>query len=175
MMGDYTSERMTEPEPGAELIYDRFVSKLRSRQDRAENGRIVIKGSELSWQQSRQGRLKFYLNSQEDPGDPTDESALQDWDVFIHDIRTHSGAHRHQGGLVIYVIEGSGYTIVEGERVDWAAGDLLLLPVVPGGVEHQHFSDDDERPAKWIAFIYRPLHNAVGSYIEQVSTSPDFA
>src|SRR5439155_811034 len=78
---------------------------------------------------------------------------LVDWNVFVQDIRVHSGKHRHQGGLVIYIMEGEGYSVVDGERHDWEAGDLLLLPVKKGGVEHQHFNKDDAHPAKWIAFI----------------------
>ena len=33
---------------------------------------------------------------------------LQDWRIFVHDIKTHSGKHCHQGGLVIYVLESKG-------------------------------------------------------------------
>ena len=32
---------------------------------------------------------------------------------------TKSGKHGHQGGLVIYVIDGTGYSVINGERVDW--------------------------------------------------------
>ena len=46
--------------------------------------------------------------------------------------RPRSGKHRHQGGLVIYVLEGKGYSIVDGERKDWEKGDLVLLPMKPG-------------------------------------------
>jgi uncharacterized RmlC-like cupin family protein len=133
----------------------------------------VVKGTEIDWERSRHGQLGWYLNSQEDATDVSARSALQDWDVFIHEITTAGGMHRHQGGLVIYVIEGKGHTIVNERRVDWKSGDLLLLPVLPGGVAHQHFNDQEGKPARWLAFIYRPMHNALGSYVEQISTSPD--
>src|ERR1700719_2851203 len=83
----------------------------------------------------RQRKLLFYL-------DPVTfkDTPLQHWRVFIHDIRTRSGKHRHQGGLVIYVLEGRGYSVVDGERKDWEKGDLVLLPMKPGGVVHQHFN-----------------------------------
>src|SRR5262245_3953454 len=87
--------------------------------DRAFSGRIVIRDEDQPWELSRQGRLKFFLCREADTG-----SALNDWEVFIHDIETHSGAHRHQGGLVIYAIEGSGWTEMDGVRVEWEAGDL---------------------------------------------------
>ena len=76
----------------------------------------------------------------------------------MHDIKTVSGKHRHQGGLLIYVLEGKGYSIVNGERKDWQKGDLVLLPMVPGGVEHQHFNVEPEKgAARWIAFINMPI------------------
>lgn len=154
-------------------IYDRFMSKLQQRHERATEGKIVLRGSEIRWEQSRQSKLKWYLNSQEDSEDLSATSALQDWDVFVHEVHS-PGMHRHQGGVVIYVVDGEGYTIIDDEKVDWRTGDLLLLPVKPGGVNHQHFNTDPDKPSTWIAFIYRPMHNALGSYVEQVSVSPDY-
>ena len=31
------------------------------------------------------------------------------------------------------MIDGTGYSIVDGERVDWEKGDLVLLPLRPDG------------------------------------------
>jgi len=73
---------------------------------------------------------------------------------------------------VDYVLEGEGYSVVEGERHDWQAGDLLLLPVTQGGVEHQHFNTDPEQPAEWIAFIYWPFFDHGGCEIIQIESSP---
>jgi gentisate 1,2-dioxygenase len=43
----------------------------------------------------------------------------------------------HQGGLVIYVLEGEGaegrgYTILDDERYEWEAGDVMTLPLRQG-------------------------------------------
>jgi hypothetical protein len=50
--------------------------------------------------------------------------------------------------------------------------DLVLLPVVQGGVEHQHFDTGDE-PGTWIAFRLEPFHTALGEHVVQVSSSPE--
>ena len=102
------------------------------------------------------------------------DTPLQDWIVFTHEIRTASGKHKHQGGLVIYVIEGKGYSEVDGERVDWEAGDVVLLPLRPGGVEHQHFNLDPDKPAVWIAFIRRAIQEFVASELQQTQVSKEF-
>jgi len=175
-MSDLTSERVREREPEPSSIYDRVLEKQQADLHRANTGQIVMHKDEMLREQSRHGLVRFFLNAYEDPGDVTAKSAIEGWDVFTHDIRMQSGMHRHQGGLVIYVVSGKGHTLVEGKRVDWETGDLLLLPVVPGGVAHQHFNDDDsEEEVQWVAFIYRPLHNALASLVEQVSESPDYA
>ena len=64
------------------------------------------------------------------------------------------------------MITGKGYSVVDGERIDWQAGDLLLLPIKPGGVEHQHFNINPGSECRWIAFSYMPFfdHVAVPYY-----------
>lgn len=160
---------MREREPVARDTYERSVKYLMELRDRAFKGSVLVKADEQPWEQSRQGRLKFFMCRQTDLG-----SALRVWDVFIHDIRTHSGEHRHQGGLVIFVIEGEGYTEVDGERFEWEAGDLLLLPIKPKGVVHKHYNKRPGEGCKWMAFIFRPYADEIGFYIEQNSNCPDF-
>ena len=100
-----------------------------SRAKSSSAGRIAL-GS-----MSRQALVKHYMWPSRYSG-ITPEAVLDDWNIFVQDIKVHSGKHRHQGGLVIYIIEGEGWSEVDGERHDWEAGDLLLLPLKPGGVEH---------------------------------------
>jgi mannose-6-phosphate isomerase-like protein (cupin superfamily) len=153
--------------------YDRQIARDREKMDRARYGKVVIRGKDVPWVQSRQARTKMYMKPSRASGVPV-ETVLDDWRVFVQDIRVHSGKHRHQGGLVIYVIEGEGSTEVDGERHDWQAGDLLLLPLKPGGVVHQHFNKNDDKPAKWIAFIYYQIREWTASRIEQIEEHPEF-
>jgi gentisate 1,2-dioxygenase len=113
--------------------------------------------------------LRYYLNRT-----VLHDTVLKDWNVFTHELRTRSGKHCHQGGLAIYVIEGKGYTVVEGQRQDWESGDLVLLPIQPGGVEHQHFNLNGDAPSFWMAYIYKPFHDEVAHGMEQREESPEF-
>ncbi|TAK69278.1 MAG: hypothetical protein EPO19_07475, partial [Betaproteobacteria bacterium] len=102
-MADMTRTKSRELEAGPALKYD---WAYKSRGDFAElgmNGQIVVKDSDREWELNRQGHIKWYLLEKEYP-----ETALQDWWVFIHDIKKVSGKHRHQGGLVLFIIEGHG-------------------------------------------------------------------
>ena len=142
--------------------YEVFFSTFEERRNLANSGQVVIKGKDLPWQQSRQGRSKYYLHMQ------AEDRSVQDWMVFRKDIQTESGAHTHQGGLVIYVTRGAGYSVFDGVEYHWKPGDLLILPVKPGGVEHQHFNYDDSQSSQWIAFIYIPFLFQTGSMLAQV-------
>jgi hypothetical protein len=164
-------ERTRERARGAleDNPYERTLKFRKERTDRQLQGPVVIKASERPFFSARQGKIKFFL----EPLWFTD-TPLQNWRVFTHEIKTKSGKHRHQGGLVIYVIEGVGYSIVEGERKDWKKGDLILLPIKPGGVEHQHFNLDPDKPSTWAAFIPLPVTEYLASDLVQVEESPEF-
>jgi hypothetical protein len=147
--------------------YEIFLRSRKEFDERQNTGPVVIKPSDREYQITRQGRMFYYLNAQ-----AFKETPLHDWRVFTQDIKTHSGKHRHQGGFVIYVIEGRGYSIVDGERVDWEAGDLFLLPIKPNGIEHQHFNTDPTQGCRWIAFCYMPIFDHLASEFTQMELSP---
>jgi uncharacterized RmlC-like cupin family protein len=61
--------------------------------------------------------------------------------------------HRHTTEAVLYIVRGSGHTNIhfEGEpeeRVDWAEGDLLGIPL---WAWHQHFNDSPTEVARYLA------------------------
>ncbi|MBI2955478.1 MAG: cupin domain-containing protein [Chloroflexi bacterium] len=157
-----------EREPGAApSMYEIHVKARRDFIERQNTGKLLIKSNEREFRIGRQGKTKKFLYPNMWP-----ENALQDWSVFMQDVVSHSGKHRHQGSLVIFVLEGRGYTVVEGVRMGWKKGDLILLPLKPGGIEHQHFNLEPGQSCKWIAFIYFPMYNQVASFTEQIEICP---
>lgn len=168
-MAEQTFVRTRDPEP---VQLPELAAGYRNRNafiERQFKGRILIKGKEIKENTSRQGRTRFYISP-----NYYDDTVLQDWYLFTNNIVVHSGKHIHQGGICLYVLQGSGYTVVDGERYDWTAGDLVLLPVKPGGCEHQHFNREEGKGAMWMAFIYLPYHDLVASGLKQVELSADF-
>jgi len=154
---------------GPQSTYDRNYARTQEIQQRSRTAKIVVRRGDRPEEMTRQGRLRYYLNRT-----VLHDTVLKDWNVFTHEMRTRSGKHRHQGGLVLYVIDGKGYTVVEGQRLDWQAGDLILLPIQPGGVEHQHFNLNGDTPSFWMAYIYKPFHDEVAHGMEQREESPEF-
>jgi len=134
---------------------------------RAKTETLVIRGKGISWRQNRQALTKTFL-SVHNNGD----AAAEDWVCFIHDVKVHSGKHRHQGGIQLFVLDGEGYTEVDGNKVEWGKWDLIVLPVKPNGCEHKHYNKVPGTPAKWMAFLYWPFTKPLGNMLEQVEESP---
>jgi hypothetical protein len=168
-MAETERTRSRERERPAQSSYEIAIAYDRERTERQNTGRVVLRLEDCEQEQTRQGLLRTYL----DPFVITD-TPLRHWAVFTHEVRTKSGKHRHQGGLVIYVIDGLGYSVINGERVDWEKGDLVLLPLERDGVEHQHFNSDPAKPALWIAFIHFPLRDYVASEMTQLEVAADY-
>ena len=167
-MADVTRTRTREQEAAPGLKYDIAYAKRGQFVEHGNNGVIVIKDSDREWEMSRQGFLKWYMMEDVFP-----ETVLRDWWVFIHDIKRQSGQHRHQGGLVLFVIEGKGATECNNEMIEWEEGDCILLPFHPDGLVHRHFNRGD-KPAKWLAFIHMPTWNHVASELSQLEEMQEF-
>jgi mannose-6-phosphate isomerase-like protein (cupin superfamily) len=162
-------EKTKEPEAAQTSHYDEAIRVRQKWVERQNKGRLLVRGAECKFEDTRQGRLKHYLSMYPMVSD----TALDTWNCFIHDIRRQSGKHRHQGGILIYVIEGEGRTEVEGEILEWQAGDLLLLPIRPKGVAHQHWNKDTSKPCRWVAFRHSAVRDYTANYIEQLVKTPD--
>lgn len=164
-----TRVREAEPDPG-----QKYNALYQSREDflaRQLATPLVIKAPKPDeYELCPQGLIGWYLHPQ-----VFTDRCFQDWYVFIHDIRGVSGRHRHQGGLVLFIIEGRGYSTMNGVRYDWKAGDLVVLPLLPEGVEHQHFNLVEGGTSKWLAFIHLPTFNEVGSELVQTAIDPEWA
>ena len=169
-MAESERTRVREREPVALNSYEIGMERDKAYAERQRTGRIVVRLKDTKQELVRQGHLRFYL----DAGRRVTDTPLQNWAVFTHEVRSVSGKHRHQGGLIIYVIDGAGYSVVDGERVDWEKGDLVLLPMREKGVEHQHFNVNPEKPALWMAFIHAPTRDYVASEMTQSEVSPEY-
>lgn len=136
-------------------------------------GTKVVKGSALTLENNRMGLYRWYLHPAKK--DVATRSIL----LWVQEIPpgSRSGKQRHQGGRVHRILEGKGYTIVDGVKYDWEAGDVVMLPVKPEGVVFQHFNAD---PNNWVIMVaseanwYDALGVDLGAAFEQLEDSPDY-
>jgi gentisate 1,2-dioxygenase len=76
-------------------------------------------------------------------------------------------AHRHTASAINYFFSGSGYSIVDGRRYEWKAGDLMLT--APGWAIHNHSSNDES--VYELTIQDSPLNIAMGSLLWQEDLS----
>lgn len=161
-------ERIKEPEPKIDY-YEETMKYYNTKLEKQQKGKRLVKSNDVPWIQARQGLLKFYSN-------PAfwDELAAPGWNLFMQRVIKQSGRHIHQGGLPIYIVEGKGYSVVDGVKYEWKKGDLLVLPFKPKGVEHQHFNEDPDNPPTWVALRFCPWADWVAGGLKQVLPHPDW-
>jgi quercetin dioxygenase-like cupin family protein len=62
----------------------------------------------------------------------------------IFEETPHSSSHKHaHTEAMLYVLEGRGYSLINGQRYDWEEGDAVHVP--PRMTVHEHFNDSDAR------------------------------
>ncbi|MBB5621231.1 quercetin dioxygenase-like cupin family protein [Pedobacter cryoconitis] len=67
--------------------------------------------------------------------------------------------HRHTYETVLFVLEGHGYTEVEGLKVEWKAGDAVYIP---SWAWHCHQNLSESEPAKYLACENAPQLQNLG-------------
>ena len=86
----------------------------------------------------------------------------------IFEETPHSSSHKHtHTEAMLYVLEGRGYSLIDGKRYDWEEGDAVHVP--PRMTEHEHFNDSDARTRTLrIEFGIRYFYEALWSGYEKI-------
>jgi len=69
----------------------------------------------------------------------------------------HTGKHSH-GEEAVYIVNGQGFSVIDGLRYDWEAGSCLFIPF---GAAHQHFNSGEDT-ARYLSAMALPLERFVG-------------
>jgi len=80
-------------------------------------------------------------------------------------VRTR--AHRHTSSAVYQVFRGRGYSVVNGQRLDWEQGDFLALPT---WAWHEHANTGDDE-AILFSISDLPAMEALDLYREEAYAS----
>jgi gentisate 1,2-dioxygenase len=76
----------------------------------------------------------------------------------------HTKAHRHTGSAVYHVVNGEGFTIINGQRFTWKKGDIVALP--PWAL-HEHANSSASADAVLFSIQDLPVLSALGLYYEE--------
>ena len=143
--------------------------------DRAnkKNALEVVVCKDLPWEINRQGIMRWYLH-------PTmEDTVINPFIFYVQEIPpgSRSGRLKTQGSQVFYIWEGKGYTVMDGVKHYWEAGDVVQIPLRPPGVIYQHFNTDPKNPVRLIsaeANMVGPLGMDKGCGFEQLENCPEY-
>ncbi len=82
---------------------------------------------------------------------------------------SHNNKHRHINEAIIVIVCGRGHTMLtsptgEEVRIDWGEGDIFSPPL---NWWHQHFNDDPNNVARYMAATNVPLMEAMGVFVKE--------
>lgn len=123
---------------------------LRRELERQRNGPRVFKTGLRDWHAA--GPQTFHKNLV-NPGHGLLQTLQSSFELLAPGGRSQK--HGHQNPALLYVLDGHGYDVSDGERVEWEAGDMVL--VAPGTV-HQHFNADPDEYARVCIIKGKPLY-----------------
>ncbi len=134
---------------------------------------FLVDGEDLPWEVNQMGVMKWYLHPS------IEDTAIHSLIFYMQKISpgSRSGRLRVQGGQVIHFMEGSGYTVIDGERFSWEEGDVLQIPLRWDGVVFQHFNNDSKREAILVSAEPNFVHSLGvdrGSGFEVLETAPEY-
>jgi gentisate 1,2-dioxygenase len=137
------------------------------------NGAWLIKGKDLPWERNRQGKMKWFLHP------ALDNTSIRSMLFVMQEIPPggKSGVQKTPGGQVMYIVSGRGYTLLDGERFDWEAEDVVNIPIRANGVHVQHVNIDRREPVVFVQAeinLMDMLGVDRGSELEQVENAPDY-
>lgn len=164
--GELTTRVEREYEGGRVFVRAIKSGKYSLREERRHQLEAprVYKTSEMPW---KNGPIKWN-KSLLSPG----MGLMQTLQSAMQEIAPggRSQKHGHQNPALMYVLNGEGYDIHDGVRMDWAAGDMLIVP--PGTV-HQHFNASETEPARVLVVKTKPIYNFANlNYQEFVEKAP---
>ncbi len=134
-------------------FYDDWTGMWDRAEKERQQARRNIHEDELEWVQTTQDRRAALLVSP--------ETGFRTWGTtsMIAEIMPgeHTGSHKH-GEEAIFIVEGSGYSVIDNVRYDWKQHSGILIPF---GSVHQHFNNGDV-PVRYISVLAVHLEHFVG-------------
>ena len=161
----FQSRRQVRSFTAGKTRYDWFLSRLVDENRIERESPRVIRAADCAWENSRQGRLKFYISR-------WTEVAARGLDVMAQEIspKERSGEHRHIFEELLLVVKGRGYDLHDGTQHRWAEGDLIGVPPM---IVHQHINDGKESAQLLSVWPQQPGHELLGG-IEQIHNASDW-
>jgi quercetin dioxygenase-like cupin family protein len=129
-------------------FYDDWLDTAAQIKDRFASSPMIAHDDLIPWVSTRQD-VKVKLMISNELGFPTMGGCVlkaeipQGW---------YTGRHAH-GEESLHILQGEGFSVIDGERFDWRKGSTLQIPY---RAVHQHFNTG-KRPAQYLSAMCFPL------------------
>ena len=158
-----TEAKQADAVPGhnqpKEVVWERwqrkrtFVRALEGTYGELQQGLMdqprVYKSTDWAWKGGPQFFDKPIINPQR-----TDIAQSIETHVSVIAPGGTGQRHGHMNSALFYIISGKGYDIHDGKRIDYEAGDVII---VENGCVHQHFNASDEEDLVSLVMKAKPL------------------
>jgi hypothetical protein len=154
-------------------FWDELLKMRDEQREQRKNGLQVIRGATLPQEVNRQGLMRWYMH-------PAIKDTILSTHLFFEQEippGSRTGRLKFQGEQVMYILEGKGYPVLDGVKHHWKAGDVVNLPLRKQGIVIQHFNEDPEKPAKFVAAepnLFACAGVDRGSGFEQIEDAPEY-
>jgi len=166
---------MTSPRPEMEgrNLWDELMGLRDQQRKERANGLQVVRRKDLPAELNTQGVMRWYMHPF------LKDLALSTLTILEQEIPagSRSGRLKFQGGQIIFVVEGSGYTTIDGVKHKWKERDVLNLPLKRDGIIVQHFNASEDKPARILVVepnLYAATSVDRGCGFEQLEVAPEF-
>ncbi len=140
----------------AETLFEDVLERAAQERVRRASSSDLISRDDCPPEVSPMGIQRWYLHPALDK--PSTQA------LYFHELEipvgSWSGKLFCQGGIVHLVLEGSGYTEVDGVKHEWEAEDLIAIPIREYGVTYQHVNTGTE-PVRMVV-TWPNLDGAIG-------------
>ena len=135
-MPDHTNGEQPAAVVTPETLYDLTFAESRAERDRRAKARNLIGREDCDPELNRMGTMRWYLHPHLDT--PSTRA------LYFHELEipqgSNSGKLYCQGGMIHFVLIGSGHTVLDGRAHEWEEGDVIAIPIRESGATYQHFN-----------------------------------
>lgn len=133
-------------------FYEEWLAAGAACQSELDNTLLVARDQEIPWIETRQdAKVKLMISNE--LGFATMGSNVLKAEI---PVGRHTGKHSH-GEESIHILQGEGFSIVDGQRFDWHTSSTLQIPY---RAVHQHFNTGNE-PVVYLAGMIHTLERFV--------------
>jgi quercetin dioxygenase-like cupin family protein len=157
----------------AGTLWDDLVARAGAERERKRQARFIVSRDGIEPELTPFGHLRWYLHPR------LADRATHAHYMFELEIPpgSRSGRLHHQGGVLHLVVEGSGYTELDGKLYEWQATDLVGVPAKHRGVTFQHVNTGTGRVRMMVAYpnFDSSLGPEMGVALHVLEPCPEFA